>query len=399
MELIDRVRKLAAENWQTTVQIRRHMHQYPELSFQEHKTAQYIASVLQEHRIDFQAEVAETGLLATIKGKNPESKTIALRSDHDALPITETNDVPYKSKNEGIMHACGHDVHTSSMLGAILILNQLKGEFEGTVKCLFQPGEEKVPGGATKMIAAGALKNPAPSSIFAQHVYPELEVGQVGFCGGKYMASADEIYVTVYGKGGHAALPHRLADPVLIASHLVVALQQVVSRNIKPDIPAVLSFGKFIANGATNIIPGEVKLEGTFRTYNEEWRDKAHGIMKHLAETLAESMGGSCDFQVHRGYPYLYNDPSLTEKAKQSAISYLGKEHVIDLDTRMTSEDFAFYSHELPACFWRLGIANQAQGINSGLHTPTFNVDEKALEVGAGLMAWIALNDLGAVSR
>jgi amidohydrolase len=312
----------------------------------------------------------------------------------DALPILEANDVTYKSKNEGVMHACGHDVHTSCALGTANVLHQLRDEFEGTLKVIFQPGEERLPGGASLMIKEGALENPKPASIVGQHVLPELEAGKVGFKSGMYMASADEIHFTVKGKGGHAALPHYNIDPVLITSHIIVALQQVVSRRTKPGVPCVLSFGKVDANGATNVIPNEVQVAGTFRTMNEEWRMEAHAIMKKMAEELALSMGGSCDFRVDVGYPFVYNDEALTEFARVAAEDYLGKENVVELDMRMTGEDFSYFTQHMPGCFYRLGVGNKAEGITSGLHTPTFNVDERSLEVGTGVMSYVALKQL-----
>jgi amidohydrolase len=366
------------------------LHSHPELSFQEQETAKFIAQKLNDYQIPFQAGIAGTGIVAYLEGNNPESKLIALRADIDALPITEANEVPYKSQNTGVMHACGHDAHTASLLGAARILNTLKTEFEGTIKLIFQPGEEKVPGGASLMIQEGVL-SPKPQAIIGQHVMPLLPVGKVGFREGMYMASADELYVRVIGKGGHGAMPENCIDPVLIASHIIIALQQIVSRNAPPKIPSVLSFGKVIAQGATNIIPNEVYMEGTFRTFDEEWRSQAHQKMIKIAQSIAEGMGGTCEFEVRRGYPFLRNNPELTRKAKNAAIAYLGEENVVDLDIWLASEDFAYYSQIADACFYRLGTRNESKGIISGVHTPTFDIDEQALEIGAGLMAWLAL--------
>jgi amidohydrolase len=396
MDLKERIKSIAKANAGKVVATRHHIHSHPELSFQEFGTAKYIANSLRQLGLNPVEGVAKTGVTALIEGKNPGKKVVALRADIDALPITETNDVDYKSKNVGVMHACGHDAHASSLLGTASILNQLKDEFEGTVKLIFQPGEEKAPGGASLMIKDGVLKNPSPASILGQHVMPLIPVGKIGFKGGIYMASADEIYMTVKGKGGHAAMPDRNIDPVLIASHIIVALQQIVSRNATPTIPSVVSFGKVIADGATNIIPNEVKIEGTFRTLDEDWRREAKIKMKKMAEGIAEAMGGTCEFNFLDGYPFLFNNEELTSRNKAFAIEYMGEDNVIDLGVWMAAEDFAFYSQEIDACFYRLGVRNEAKGITSNVHTPTFNIDEDALEIGAGLMAWLAVNELAA---
>lgn len=392
--LLDQIKLLAKENHAYIVSLRRHIHQHPELSFQEHNTQQFVENKLKEMGITHIERKATTGLVALIEGKNPTKRIIALRADMDALPIEETNEVEYKSIHQGIMHACGHDVHTSSLLGVAKILYALKGQFEGTVKLIFQPGEEKLPGGASLMIQDGALGNPTPAAIIGQHVMPLLPVGTVGFREGLYMASTDELYVTVKGKGGHGAMPHLNIDPVLIAANIIVSLQQIVSRRSNPIIPTVLSFGKVIANGATNIIPNEVKLEGTFRTLDEKWRTEAHTLLKEMATQLATSMGGSCEFEIRKGYPFLKNDVALTQSAKNAAIEYLGAANVIDLDIWMAAEDFSYYSQEMPACFYRLGTRNESKGIISSVHTPTFNIDEDALELSTGLMSWIAIKQL-----
>lgn len=395
-DLKEKVRQAASALTKEITDIRRHLHAHPELSFQEFETANYIAEVLEAMGVPYQAGVAGTGIVATIKGNDPESRTVALRADIDALPITEANDVSYKSQNVGVMHACGHDVHTSSLLGTAAILNKFKDDFEGTVRLIFQPGEEKIPGGASLMIKEGVLENPTPANIIGQHVMPFIPAGKVGFRSGKYMASADELYVKVVGKGGHGAMPDKNIDPVLITSHIIVALQQLISRMGDPRIPSVLSFGRVQANGATNIIPDEVNLEGTFRTLNEEWRASAHEKMKRMAEMMAESMGGKCEFEIRKGYPFLVNEPELTEKMRSAAIDFLGQENVEELDIWMAAEDFAYYSQEIDACFYRLGVRNEEKGITSSVHTPTFDIDESALETGMGLMAWLTLCNLGA---
>jgi amidohydrolase len=390
MDLLEKIKERAASELPNVIALRRHLHANPELSFEEYKTALFVEHKLQEAGITEVSRMAHTGIVALIKGRNPGKKITALRADLDALPITELNDVEYRSKNEGVMHACGHDVHTSCLLGAAKILNDLRDEWEGTVKLIFQPGEEKLPGGASIMIREGVLQDPEPATIYGQHVMPFIPAGKVGFRPGLYMASTDELYLTVKGKGGHGAMPHLNIDPVVIAAHIIIALQQIVSRHASPIIPSVLSFGKITAAGSTNVIPSEVKLEGTFRTLNEEWRDSAHEKMIKMAEHLAEGMGGSCEFRIERGYPFLKNNEALTANAKQAAVEYLGAENVVDLDMWMAGEDFAFYSREIPACFYRLGTRNEEEGIISSVHTPTFNVDESALQTGMGLMAWIA---------
>ncbi len=396
MDIKEEIKRLANDNAKEIIGLRQHLHSNPELSFHEFETAKFVASSLKKIGLHPTEGIAKTGVSALIKGKNPDKKVIALRADIDALPIKEANDIAYKSKNEGVMHACGHDVHTSSLLGTAAILNQLKDHFEGTIKLIFQPAEEKAPGGASLMIKEGILQNPAPNNILGQHVAPLIPVGKIGFKEGIYMASADEIYLTVKGKGGHAAMPQGNIDPVLIAAHIIVALQQVVSRFATPTTPTVLSFGKVIANGATNVIPNEVKIDGTFRTLDEPWRKEAKIRMKKLAEGIAESMGGSCEFNILDGYPYLYNNEKLTRRSKEFAIEFMGKENVIDLDIWMAAEDFAYYSQKIDACFYRLGVRNEEKGITSNVHTPTFNVDENALEIGSGLMAWLAIKELEA---
>jgi amidohydrolase len=395
MEHIQEIKKLAAAFVSEVTTIRRHLHANPELSFAEYETQKFVREKLEQIGITKIETKATTGLVAIIEGKNPSTKIIALRADMDALPIEEQNKVSYKSRNHGVMHACGHDVHTSCLVGAANILFHLKEKFNGTIKLLFQPGEERLPGGASLMIKEGALQNPNPSGIFGQHVMPLLPVGKVGFRSGLYMASTDELYVTVKGKGGHGAMPHLNIDPVLISANIITSLQQIVSRNAQPIVPSVLSFGKVIANGATNIIPNEVYIEGTFRTLDEIWRAEAHAKMKKMAEGIAKSMGGSCEFEIRKGYPFLKNDEALTSRAKKAAEQYMGAENVVDLDIWMAAEDFSYYSQEMPATFYRLGTRNEAKGITSSVHTPTFDIDETALEHGMGLMAWLALQELG----
>ena len=394
MSIIARIKSLAEKEAQFIRENRRYIHAHPELSFQEYETSNFIAQRLREYGLFPQRNITKTGVVALIKGNNPEIKTVALRADIDALPIQEVNKLSYKSQNCGIMHACGHDVHTSCLLGSASILNQLKDEFDGTVKLIFQPGEEKLPGGASLMIKAGVLQDPSPKAIFAQHVGPEIPVGKVAFRSGAVTASVDELYLIIKGKGGHAAKPETCIDPILISAHILIALQQIVSRMTNPQTPCVLSFGDIHAYGATNIIPNDVKIKGTFRTMDENWRKKAHRKMKKMAEEIAESMSGKCLFEIQKGCPSVINDSELTKKAKSAAIEYMKKENVISMDISMGGEDFSFFLHKIPGCFYRLGIRNEAKKITSGLHTSTFNIDEEALEIGAGLMSWLVLNEL-----
>jgi amidohydrolase len=371
-------------------EIREHLHAHPELSYKEKETAAYISSKLSAWGIEHSTGIAGHGMVAWVKGRHPESRTRAMRADMDALPIHERNEVPYRSQHPGVMHACGHDVHSTCVLGAARILHELREHWEGTVQVIFQPAEEVLPGGASLMIKEGVFANSRTECIFGQHVYPELPVGKVGFRPGMYMASTDELYVTVKGKGGHGAKPDRAIDPVLIAAHLVVALQQVASRWANPQIPTVLSFGKVIANGATNILPDEVRMEGTFRTFDEAWRHEAHVRMKQLAEDLCKAMGGAVDFRIERGYPVVHNHEELTHAAMQVARDYLGVENVVLLDMRTTAEDFAYYSQIMPGCFYRLGTSGTDGTFNAPIHNAHFDVHEKAIETGAGLMAYIA---------
>ncbi|MFT6850307.1 MAG: amidohydrolase [Sphingobacteriales bacterium] len=389
-----RIQELTQKVLPEVIAHRHHIHANPELSFEEFKTSAYISLKLDEMGVKYE-KMANTGIVALITGDKPSDKVTALRADIDALPITEQNDVPYKSKNEGVMHACGHDVHSSSMLGTAQILTDMKSEFGGTVKLIFQPAEEKAPGGASIMIKEGVLENPRPQGIVGQHVMPLIDVGKVGFRTGKYMASADEIYFTVKGKGGHGAMPQYNIDPVLITSHIIVALQQIISRNAHPTIPSVLSFGRVEALGATNVIPNEVKVAGTFRTFDEKWRAEALVKIQKMATGIAESMGGTVEFNIVNGYPFLVNEEKITARARAAAVEYLGKENVEDLDLWLAAEDFAYYSQVTDACFYRLGIRNEAKGITSSVHTPTFDIDEDAFKLSTGLMAFIALKELG----
>jgi amidohydrolase len=386
--VLQKIKNLAAAYKAEFTAVRQHIHSNPELSYKEFETSKYIQSKLTEWNIPFTV-MATTGVVGIIEGNHPKERIVALRADIDALPITEENDVPYKSKNVGVMHACGHDVHTTCLLGAAKILSETKHEWTGTVKLIFQPGEEKNPGGASLLIKAGVLENPTPQKIFALHVHNILQTGAYSFRGGMVMASSDEIYITIKAKGGHAAAPHLTADTILIASQLVVSLQQIVSRNNSPFNPTVLSITSIQGGNATNIIPSEVKLMGTFRAMNEEWRYKGHELIKTQTELLVKALGGEVDIKIDVGYPCVKNDEALSATARKLAEEFAGAEKVSDTELRMGAEDFAYYSQLIPACFFRLGVGNVAKGITIGVHTPTFNIDEDAIENGVGMMAWL----------
>ncbi len=387
--LKEKIKTLALQYRQEFIDIRRHLHAHPELSYQEFETSKYVQRKLTDFNISYQIK-ATTGVVGLIHGKNPESRIIALRADIDALPISEENEIEYKSLNEGLMHACGHDVHTTCLLGAAKILQELRDDWEGTVKLIFQPGEERNPGGASLMIKDGALENPKPQGILGMHVHPGLPVGKFSFRKGRVMASADEIFITIKSKGGHAAQPHLTADTILIASNLIVSLQQIISRNNNPTSPSVLSICSVQGGHTTNVIPSEVKLKGTFRAMNEEWRRKAHQLIKKQSEELVHAMGAEADVLIDVGYPFVDNDPVLTEAAWQLANEYWGKENIEETELRMGAEDFGFYTHVIPGCFYRLGVGNEEKGIIHNVHTPKFNIDEDAISNGMQMMAWLA---------
>lgn len=387
------IQQLAAKHSDTIVGVRRHLHQHPELSFQEYNTSAFIQQFLTDLGVPFTV-MADTGVVAMLEGAIPSERVLALRADIDALPITEVEGRVYGSQNPGVMHACGHDVHTSSLLGVVTILHELKDRIAGKIKFIFQPGEEKLPGGASIMIKEGVLENPAPNAIIGQHVMPLIEAGKVGFRSGQYMASCDELYLTVKGKGGHGAHPHRNIDPIAISAQIITALQQVVSRNADPRTPTVLSWGKIIGNGATNVIPDEVYMEGTFRTFDETWRAEAHQQIVNMVTSIASGMGAEADIRIEKGYPFLINHEETTRRARHYAEEYLGTENVVDLELWPAAEDFAYYSQEINACFYRLGTGNVAKGITSTVHTPTFDIDEAALPVSIGLMSYMALRYL-----
>lgn len=386
--LKEKIRSLSQSYLPEFIEIRRYLHARPELSYVEFGTSDYIQQKLKQLGIPFEV-MAKTGVVGLIEGKNPQKKVIALRGDIDALPIKEANDVAYKSMVDGVMHACGHDVHTSCLLGAAKILHNLKDEWEGTIKLIFQPGEERNPGGASILIKEGVLENPKPQAIFGLHVHPQLEVGKLSFRGGQVMASADEIFITIRGKGGHAAAPHLTTDTILIASHVIIGLQQIISRNNNPLSPSVLSICSVQGGHTTNVIPHEVKLMGTFRAVDETWRMKAHDLIRNMAQSIVHGMGGELDITIDIGYPSVYNHEGLNATARIKAEEYIGTENVETTEMRMGAEDFGFYSQKIPGCFYRLGVGNKARGISAGVHTPTFNVDENAIAVGMGMMAWL----------
>jgi len=384
------IKSLAKSIVNEITNIRHTIHMNPELSFQEEQTASLVENYLSGLGLKPQ-RIGKTGVWAMINGNGKSNKTVALRADLDALPIQEKSDKPYASQNPGVMHACGHDVHTSSLLGAANILNQIKDELDGNIKLIFQPGEEKLPGGASILIKEGVLENPKVDAIIGQHVMPFINTGKVGFRKGLYMASTDEIYVTINGKGGHGAMPHLCVDPVAISAQVIVALQQIVSRKAKPILPTVLSFGKINSDGgATNVIPNAVSFEGTLRTLDENWREECKLLIEKVIKNTAEAYGATANVRIEKGYPFLKNDVDLTTQIIEDAQNFMGVEQVEELDIWMAAEDFSFYSQSVPACFYRLGTRNESKGIVSAVHTNTFDIDEDALETGCGLMAYLA---------
>lgn len=387
------IREKANAIFEKVREFRHHLHMHPELSYEEFETMEYVSRILIEHNISHEKGVGKTGIVAMIRNeRHPlDMPCIGLRADLDALPINEENEVPYRSRVDGVMHACGHDVHTSVLLGAAIVLNELKDQLPIPVKLIFQPGEEKNPGGATLMIRDGVLRNPIVKEMYALHVFPDLEVGKVGFKEGIYMASCDEIHLTINGKGGHGATPHQCIDPIVVGANIVLQLQQIVSRKCDPKVPCVLSFGHFEAMGATNVIPSKAHLKGTFRTMNEEWRHEALQLIEEQIKAIAHSHGATVDLVISKGYPYLENDPAVTASLREKALQFMGQDNVIELPIRLTSEDFSYYSQEIPVCFFRLGVRNEEKGIVHGVHHAKFDIDEDALRTGIEMMCLAAL--------
>jgi hippurate hydrolase len=378
----NRIQSLNAELFDEIVALRRTLHRRPELAFEEHETAALVTEILGAlDGVDVRTGVAKTGVVATIRGGQP-GPTLALRADMDALPIREQNTFDFASEREGVMHACGHDAHTASLLGTAKILHAICDDLRGSVRLLFQPSEEG---------ALDANGSATPEGIIGQHVFPDLPAGTLGIRSGPFMASADEVYLTIRGEGGHAAAPHRLAaDAVLVQAHVLTALQILISRNSPPDVPSILSFGKIVAEGATNVLPEEVRIEGTFRSMDEDWRFRAHDLIRRIAEQTAAAFGATCEVEIAVGYPALVNDEALAAEVRAAAVDYVGAERVIDLPQWFASEDFAFYTQRMPGAFYVLGVGNEAEGITHGLHTPRFTIDEEALRTGPGFMAYLA---------
>jgi amidohydrolase len=387
---IEKIKKLSQEYLDEIIQIRREIHQNPELSKEEFRTMELICRKLEEWKIPYQNKIAETGVVALIEGEAGAGKTIALRADMDALPLVEKNTFSFVSNKKGVMHACGHDMHTASLLGTAKILQALRSELKGKVKLIFQPSEEVLPGGAKPMIEAGVLQNPDVEKILGQHVFPDLEVGEVGVRKGAYMASSDEIYLKVLGKGGHAALPDKFVNPLIISSKILIALQELGEKYSDKDNPAILTFGRIVGDGQMNLVPDEVNISGILRTFDENKRKELKAGIIQISKIIAQEMQGECDVKFEESYPVLVNNVELTEAFEERAKEYLGKDKVKELPLRATTEDFAHYSHEIPAVFYRFGVGTQA----GSLHSSYFNPDEKSLETSVGLMAYLAWKEL-----
>jgi len=396
--LATRVREAAQRLYPDIAAVRRHLHMHPELSYQEFRTTAFIKEYLAKLGIEPEPQLLETGVVAVLRGSGtPESgerKTVALRADIDALPLQEENSHDFCSTEAGCMHACGHDMHTAMLLGAASVLSDMKDELNGDVLLIFQPAEEKAPGGAKPMIEAGLLKRYNPSAIFAQHCFSSVRSGSVAMCKGGFMAAADELYITVHGQGGHASAPHKTRDPILASAHIITALQHLVSRVAPPHEPAVLSIASINGGHATNIIPGKVTMQGTMRTMNEELRSLLHERFEKTVKQVAEAFEVRAEVEIRTGYPVLNNDPAMTDLAWDVAKEYLGEDKVHNSAPLMTAEDFAYFLRECPGSFWQLGTGLDDDGPDNLLHSPTFNPDEQSLETGVGMMSYLALRYL-----
>ncbi len=376
------------------IKLRRHLHKYPELSYKETETASFICNWLRKNGIEYRKGIAGTGIIGTIKGKGEGKNIIAIRAEMDALPVTERNNTDFASINLGKMHACGHDAHMAMLMGTASLLNNLRDQFGGTVLLIFQPGEEKSPGGARLMIESGELNHPKPDMIIAQHILPELETGKVGYKSGRYMASCDEIYITVSGKGGHAALPGLSTDQIYIASNFVVRLKdQMLQLQTERGIPTVLGIGKISGDGATNVIPEIVEIAGTFRTFDEKWRAEALDLIKSIAKETEIEFGVKIKINIAEGYPVLINNNNLTEQAISFSSALLGKDKIETFDIRMSSDDFSFYSVLAPSLYYRIGIRKKGAEMKK-LHSADFDIDEEGLETGVANMTWLVYNFL-----
>lgn len=391
---MNEIKNLANQYFTKTVEIYHHLHRHPELSGREEQTAAYVCMVLDEMKIKYKSRVGGHGVVAQIRGDMPKGRVIALRADMDALPIQEASGLPFTSEVPGVMHACGHDVHMASLLGTLMVLNRIRNRFGGTVKAIFQPSEEEYDGGAKMMIADNVLENPRVDAIIGQHVTSGMKVGSIGIKSGPFMASADEIHLTVHGKGGHAARPSETINPIYVGTDIISELRRQIEKKQMADVPTVLSFGKFTADGSTNIVPDTAVLAGTFRTFNEVWREEVHALIKKTVNRYAAKYRVTVDLDIRHGYPVLQNDKATTARVREDAIKLLGRANVLNLPERLTSEDFAYYLLHRPGVFYRLGISNTEKGITQSTHCPDFRIDEEVFRTAVSLMSWIALNEL-----
>jgi len=396
VELVDRIRENSAEIFSEVVSLRRDIHRHPELAYEEVRTTALIKDYLLNLGITPEPSLLETGVVAVIRGgsKAARNNLVALRADIDALPLHEENLHGFCSLESGKMHACGHDMHTAMLLGAANILSRIKDELAGDVLLVFQPAEEKAPGGAKPLLDAGLFRQFKPSAIIGQHCFPSVENGKVALCKGSFMAAADELYFTVTGQGGHASAPHKAADPVLAAAHIITAVQHLVSRVAPPYEPAVVSIASIHGGNATNVIPRQVTMSGTMRTMNEEVRSLLQERLRQTVTHIATALGVEAELEIRQGYPVLYNNPHVTEKAEKICTEYLGRENVLTCESIMTAEDFAYYLQECPGTFWQIGTGMGNNDKSNTLHSPTFDPEERALETGSGLLAYAAFRIL-----